>query len=176
MRSSPPDHRETNRQHSNRQHHRPVPHRCDIGRGLRQGRQDHGRRCGRRDWRACRRLAAHWRDMQRHGKYVGPLSIIVRVALVATRVRILQAGEASYPRARHLCHSFDHCRHDRRGSTLCARGWCAIPLAPLPDAPLHGMCSTTVSGLHTARRRLAAQTRPARPIANVMRDPTSTAR
>ena len=28
--------------------------------------------------------------MQRHGKHVGPLPIIVRVALVATRVRILQ--------------------------------------------------------------------------------------
>jgi hypothetical protein len=31
--------------------------------------------------------------MQRHGKYVGPLSIIVRVALVATQIRILQGVE-----------------------------------------------------------------------------------
>jgi hypothetical protein len=39
--------------------------------------------------------------MQRHGKHVGPLSIIVRVALVATRVRILQ-GVKRHTRVRGI--------------------------------------------------------------------------
>jgi hypothetical protein len=113
--------------------------------------------------------------MQRHGKHVGPLSIIVRVALVATRVRILQGVQ------RHA---------DVRGifvirSIIAAMAGTAALFARVDGVPLalllyrvrrrwhvqHDGCGSS----HCATAACGANNSNT-PIANMMRDPINRAR